>query len=377
MANSYMADSKKNILIATGLFPPQVGGPATYSKLLRDKLPSRGFNVTVENFGALLSYPRGVRHLMYFCLLIYRGWNQDVMYAQDPISVGLPAMLTSKILRKKFYLKVVGDYAWEQSVQRYEVKDLLDDFSVNKKRYALPVRILKYLEYLVAKKADRVVVPSQYLKRIVSNWGINPDKIVVIYNAFDAQSVPFVEGIEKQDRKEKKIVSAGRLVPWKGFDELIKLMPEISEKIKGAHLYIAGDGPDRARLEAVIRTSGTEQFVTLLGKLDHHKLFNLISDADLFVLNTAYEGLSHQLLEVMALGTPIVATDIGGNPEVLSHGESGMLVPLGDRELLKERILEVLGDKELALKLVYNAKNRLHKFDEGIMLDEISEFLSA
>jgi glycosyltransferase involved in cell wall biosynthesis len=110
------------ILVATGIYPPQIGGPATYSKLLYDELPKRGFQVDIVNFGDFISKPKIIRHILFFIELLKKGQGVDVVYAQDPVSVGLPALIASQILQKKFVLKIVGDYAWEQGVQRFRVE---------------------------------------------------------------------------------------------------------------------------------------------------------------------------------------------------------------------------------------------------------------
>lgn len=370
---------KTRVLIATGIFPPQVGGPATYSKLLLEKLPEHGFDIKVQSFGWVIKYPKVLRHIVYFFKVLFSGIRVDIIYAQDPVSVGLPAMIAARILRKKFYLKIVGDYAWEQGSQRSGVKDLLDEFSTHYEKYSPFVRLLKQTQFFVASEADRIVVPSKYLKHIVSNWGVHPEKITVIYNAFHA---PHIEGTKDEYRNAFKlkgsvIISAGRLVPWKGFDTLISLMPEIVQEIPDAHLYIAGDGPDRTYLESKIKESKASKFVTMLGRVQQEELFKRVKAADLFVLNTSYEGLSHQLLEVMALETPIITTRAGGNIETVDDGESGILLTYNDREALKKAIIECLSNKELAQHFVKNGKKKLEFFGEGRMLSEISSFLKA
>lgn len=367
--------SKKiRVLIATGVFPPQVGGPATYSSLLLEKLPERGFDIKVQSFGWVIRYPKVIRHILYFFKVLLSGIGVDVIYAQDPVSVGLPSLIASKILRKKFYLKIVGDYAWEQGSQRASVTDLLDQFSTEHTKYPTLVRVLKDTQLFVASHADRIIVPSKYLKQIVSNWGVDPNKITVVYNAFHA---PNVVGSKSEFKKKlgwkgTNIISAGRLVPWKGFDTLISLMPEISESIPDVHLYIAGDGPDKSYLESKIKETKTGKLVTLLGRVKQEDLFGQIKASDLFVLNTSYEGLSHQLLEVMALETPIITTKAGGNVETVDNEESGILLGYNDKEALVSSIVRLLKDPNLANKLVENGKKKLEFFGEERMLGEIA-----
>src|SRR3989338_9957691 len=97
--------NSKNILICTGIYPPDIGGPATYSKLLFDELPKRGVGVDVLSFGQVRHLPKIIRHIIYFFKALKIGKRADIIFAQDPVSVGLPAMLAAKILRKKIYIE--------------------------------------------------------------------------------------------------------------------------------------------------------------------------------------------------------------------------------------------------------------------------------
>ena len=303
--------NKTKILIATPLYPPQVGGPATRTALLEKKFPDKGFIISVVKFSTVLRFPKVIRHFLYFLMVLFKGLSADIILAQDPVSTGLPALIASKILGKKFILIIVGDYAWEQGSQRAGVTDFLDTFSVESDKYPLFVRIFKKVQLFVANGADKVIVPSHYLRKIITNWGVNPNKINVIYNSFDAPAVSLDKGVlrEKLGLSGHILVSAGRLVPWKGFTTLItKVMPKVLAEFSDAKLIILGEGPDKTHLENLIKDRKLENNVFLAGRKPQAELFEYIKAADVFVLNTAYEGMSHQLLEVMALETPIAVS---------------------------------------------------------------------
>jgi glycosyltransferase involved in cell wall biosynthesis len=180
----------------------------------------------------------------------------------------------------------------------------------------------------------------------VTSWGIPKEKITVVYNAFDSlPSLPDKETIRKQlGVSGPLLLSAGRLVPWKGFATLITLLPEIHKMHPHTKLFIAGSGPLLGELKKLVSESGLTEYVTLLGDVEHGKLMEYIRAADCFVLNTGYEGLSHQLLEVLAVGTPIVTTNIGGNPELIEDGVTGVLVPYNDRDALLRAIISTLAE---------------------------------
>jgi glycosyltransferase involved in cell wall biosynthesis len=360
------------LVIATPLYPPDIGGPATYAKTLEEELGKRGVAVSVVSFHTVRHLPKGLSHLAYTVKLFRALRGVDVLLALDPVSVGFPAALMTLVRGKKFVIKIVGDYAWEQGRQRFGVKDNLDEF-VKKpsNKFLAQVVFLRMIQNFVASRADHVIVPSNYLKEIVSLWGIDPDKIDVVYNAFDG--IPEL-GTQTQMRAAlsitgMNILSAGRLVPWKGFGTLIALMPQLRKSFPELKLFIAGSGPLEGELKAQIKDGGLADAVVLLGNVEHEKLMEYVRAADCFVLNTGYEGLSHQLLEVLAVGIPIVTTNVGGNPELIEDGVTGKLVDYDDREALHAAIIDVLSNPARAQKIADDGKKFVSRFTVSRMVE--------
>ena len=358
------------ILIATGIYPPSIGGPATYSKLLFDELPSRGIEVKIVSYDDVRKYPKGISHLIYFFKVFLAGIRKDAIYAMDPVSVGFPAMIASRLLGKRFVLKIVGDYAWEQGTQLHGISDTLDDFV--KISHDGKVGHLEKIQKRVAKEADKIIVPSRYLKKIVSQWGVDENKITVIYNAFESSINEITKSEAKNNLNVESpcVISIGRLVPWKGFRALIEIMRDLLNDFPNLKLYIAGEGPDRKELSDLITKLNLEKSVSLLGALPKEKLFEYISASDLFVLNTNYEGFSHQLLEVLSLNRPIVTTSAGGNPELIVDGESGILIEYNDKKALIESIGKILKDHDYGKKLSDEGKKVVSSFSIDRMLNE-------
>ena len=131
-----MESSKKNVtlLIATGLYPPDIGGPATYARMLEEKLPKHNVDVDVLAFGMVRHLPKVIRHFAFAFLLFKKAKHADIVYALDPISVGLPAWVVSFLRRKPFIIRLGGDYAWEQGQQRFGLKEYLDEYTANRKK---------------------------------------------------------------------------------------------------------------------------------------------------------------------------------------------------------------------------------------------------
>lgn len=369
-----MVARPKTILIATPLYPPEVGGPATYSWILAEEMTKLGWEVKILKFNQVRSLPKIIRHLAYGWQVFKLAPAYQIVYAQDPVSVGLPVCLACWFRHKPFILKIVGDYAWEQGTQRFGIKDLLDDFSVNYQSYSWPVKLLKKIQTGVAKRAKQIIVPSNYLKKIVSNWGVNPNKIKVIYNTFQSEEVNLTKDQARQalgfGSNDLILISAGRLVPWKGFGLLIDLMPELMKRFteKQIRLFIAGSGPEADFLQKKITNQQLTGVVKLTGQLDKPTLFKYLRAADLFVLNTAYEGFSHQLLEVMSTETIALVTNIGGNPELIKNEKQ--LIEYNN----KDKIIEAI---ELILRLPIDKKMELARAQNYVKTEFTKEKMIA
>ena len=331
----------KKILIATGVYPPESGGPATYTKLLEERLPALGFTVSVLPFSRVRHLPKLIRHAAYFFKCIRMARSADMVYALDTVSVGLPAAFAAKVLGKKFVVRVPGDYAWEQARQRFGVKDELDMFQT--KKYGWRVGLLRRIQRFVVRGARTVVVPSEYMKNIVTGWGVQ--NISVIYSSIDLAA----DYIVPANRPEGfLVVSSGRRVPWKGFDGIERVVA----KEKSWHLFIAGELP---RAQAL----------------------GWVKSADVFVLNSTYEGLSHALVEAMALGTPVVATAVGGNPELIEDKVDGLLVPPGDDNALYAAIKRVQEDRESALARAQSARAKTKQFSIDTAVSKLAELFKT
>lgn len=371
----------KKILIATGIFPPDIGGPATYVKTLVEELPRRGYEVTVvtytdkfevrsdklEVIRILRKQNIILRYLKYFRAVWSEAREADIVYVQDTVSAGLPTCLACYLRGQHFILKVVGDYAWEQGQQKYGVKDNLDEFQ--KKKYGWKVELWRRIQKGVAKQAKLIITPSEYLRAIVETWDLDGGKIKVIYNAV---KTPRVEKSHEELKAELgihgfTILTVGRLVPWKGMDVLINAMSEL----KDIRLIIVGEGPEREKLEVISNKLEVNDRVIFTGRLNQERLWEHMKACDLFVLNTGYEGLPHVTIEAMMLGLPVITTRVGGNPEVVRHNENGILVEYNNKEEIKGAILKLKEGEGLRERLSSEARMIKEKFNKDKMIERL------
>ena len=356
------------LIFATGIFPPDIGGPATYVERLATEFHRQGFLVQVITYSNVKDkeydfpvtrisrkWPAGMRHFVYFLKLFKLAKNCDVIYAQNITSAGFPSLLAAKLMRKKLILKIVGDAAWEQN-----------------KGYLKPV------QEAVARFASKIIVPSLYLKKRVMGWGIPGEKIEVIYNAPEPV---FILDIPKAEAKEKLglsgniILSVGRFAPWKGFAELIDVMPALLKENSAFQLVIVGDGGERKNLELKIKNLELGDKVKLTGSVPHSQMPLYFKAADMFVLNSGYEGLSHVILEAMQHGAPVIASSEGGNPEVIEDNVNGFLVEYKNQEQLKNAILKLWQDKILQEKFIQNSREKLKGFTWDILVEKTTKIL--
>jgi glycosyltransferase involved in cell wall biosynthesis len=368
---------KLKLIVATGLYAGDIGGPATYALMLEDELPKLGIETVIVPFGWVRHYPKIIRHLVYAYKLWCESKGGHIIYALDPVSVGLPALVVSRLLRLPFMIRLGGDYAWEQGRNRFGVTVTLDEFIKPTSTRSLPVRLLSFVQAFVTTRAIRVIAPSEYLKSVIASWGVSPAKITVIYSALSSLEV---EGTKEELRTQLEytyptIISAGRLVPWKGFSALLRVVARLKEKYPDVSLVIAGDGPLESELKAEAVALDIQLNVRFVGRISKEALGACVKAADVFVLNTAYEGLSHQLIETMDLGTPIVTTPAGGNPELITDTVNGLLVPFDDEEAFVEAISRLLDYPDTRTRIVQSARGRAREFSQEAMTKQLYEVL--
>ena len=359
--------NKPRLLIASGIFHPEPGGPATYLHELLPALLERGWDIRAISYGdskaAAYSYPlkRIPRRLLPLRLAAYGLAAAPLLRWADLVYVhtlGLPLVGGSA----PRVLKIVGDQAWERSVRRGWIAAGEDIDRFQSRRYGAKVEAAKAARSREARAMQGIIVPSEYLRQMVVGWGVPPERIQVIYNALSpASKPPDVSRAEARARfglgDEPVFLTAARLMPWKGVDHILTALRETPEAI----LIVAGDGPDRERLVALAETYGLKQRVRFTGRLDRETLALLMRAADYTVLYSGYEGLSHTLLESLQAGTPVIASDKGGNPEVVRHGVNGLLAPYPDPGALAQVLREALAPGRQAA-LAANSQVGMERF---------------
>ena len=212
------------------------------------------------------------------------------------------------------------------------------------------------VQKFVLNGVDRIIVPSQFLKDVlIKYYEVKPTKVQVIYNSIDLNDCQISppQGVQSSGRPQ--IITVGRLVSHKRIDKVIRTFKKLTEEYPQASLVIIGDGPEWRNLEILAQKLHIGHRVELLGRLTRSETLARLKRANIFVLNSVYEGLPHLVIEAMACRVPVIATNIRGTNEVVKDGETGLLVEIDNDAQLKEKIAILLGDKQLRQRLVDKA----------------------
>ncbi len=237
-----------------------------------------------------------------------------------------------------------------------------------------------YVERFLSYFTNVVICDSHAVANVMlTRQKINPGKIKVILNGVDVDA-PFMskDGALKEELgfEEKLVIgTVARLDPIKDHKGLISAFILVKEKFPDAFLLLVGDGPMRKELESLIHQKGLSESVMITGMVSDVKQY--LHLMDIFVLSSFSEGLSMALLEAMAHGRPVVATHVGGNPEVVVDQETGLLTPPNDPKGLAEAMLWMLSNRERAAEMGRNGRERVvREFSIDKMVMEYEQIYS-
>lgn len=370
------------LLVASGIFHPEAGGPATYLYELLPRLQARGWDVRAITYGdaptdgypyPLTRIPRRTLPLRYsqYALEVGRLLSQaDLVYIH---TLGLPLPRGGRAPR---ILKIVGDQAWERAVRRGWIDPTTDIDRFQTASFGRRADFAKHARSREVRAMNAVVVPSEYLKRMVVGWGVPQERVRVIYNALppaaaEASALPVSDTVRDLRLTDgPMLLTAARLLPWKGVDHLLTALRDLPD----VTLLVAGDGPDLTRLQALAASLGVGGRVRFLGHVARGDMTLLMRAADYVVLYSGYEGLSHTLLESLRVGTPVIASDKGGNPEIIRDGVNGLLVPYVDVTALTDTLRAAVAPGQRTA-LAANTAVGLERFDFETMVAATSEYL--
>ena len=369
------------VMVVSGIWPPDVGGPASHAPAVADFLVAHGHTVevvvTADQAPGERQYPVrwtsrripvGLRHLHTLVLLLRRSRGADVIYTTGMFGrSGIAARLT----RTPIVVKLTGDPAFERLRARGAVGGDVDTFQDS--GGGLAARFLRSLRDDVVRRAAHVYAPSTYLADLAISWGALSNRVSVLPN-------PGPSTLPTSSREELRstfgfegptVAFAGRLTAQKSLDVLVRAIAEC----EGVSLVIAGDGDERASTEAQIERLALSGRVRLLGALDRDAVLEVLAAADAAVLASSWENFPHSVVEALAVGTPVIATRVGGVPEVVTDGENGLLVAPGDATALAEAMHRYFGDAALRARLRSAAAPSVEAYRPERLFGELERML--
>lgn len=230
--------------------------------------------------------------------------------------------------------------------------------SCNRRAPGAVKRFFAEIERFIATRVDRVISVSENDRRFgVEHRILPPARTMSIPNGIE------VNGLRPERTPlaspEVRIVTVARLVPQKGLPILLETARRVSRSHPGVRFEVLGEGPDRAMLEDRARQMGVSDVVRFPGVVTD--VTRKLTEYDLFVLPSLWEGMPIALLEAMVAGRPIIATAVSGSAELVLDGETGRLVPPGDAEALAAVIEELLRDPQSAVDMAARARDRVRR----------------
>ncbi len=367
------------LFITTGIYHPDIGGPATYLKniLFKKKfskiqkylltLSDQKKFIMIENKRNLkiIRIKRKlnifIRGLLIIIYLIKYARNCDKLYSNG---LYFETNLYSIIFKKKYIAKIVGDYHWERFKRKNYFTKSIEDFNNSKNIFILFVKIIRKLTFT---NCTKIIVPSNYLKKVVNSWNLGNKKIEIIYNSIDVKDFNFNEpkSLLKKinfQKDDKLICTISRLAKHKNITDLLETI-NYSNNIK--HIII-GDGPMRKEIENKILKLKLKKNVFLLGSLDKKRTYSCLKISNFFILYSSYEGFAHVILEAMHFNNVVIATNVGGNKEIVKNNKNGYLINFNDKKKLNEILNKISKSKILSINK--EQKKTIETFSNNLLV---------
>lgn len=337
------------ILLVSGIYPPDIGGPATFIPQLADFLYSQGHDVTILSYQNIDSSQRlAISYAPFKVILIRRNQNKLVrtfltiwkifaLSRRANITLLNGLFYEHSILRSfsktPYIYKIVGDPVWEKYRNKVTSEITIEEFQ----QISLPPKYMFLRHILIsgAEKARLVIVPGKDLQQIIEKWS-NVIKVDQINNGVPCT---LIEGVEN----DYDVISVSRLVNWKNIDTLMRAC-----ELAKMSLLVIGDGPERNNLENLAQNMNIE--IDFLGEKLQEDVRGLLHKAEIYALISSYEGMSFSLLEAMMQERKILVSNIPANTNVIKNNFNGIVIENYDPVQIARKLLELKTFKKVNLK---------------------------
>ncbi|MDO8573069.1 MAG: glycosyltransferase family 4 protein [bacterium] len=233
------------ILIATGIYPPHIGGPAHYAQELKNSFEKLGNTVRVATYGIERKIPVGLRHVVYFLRASFSLCGVECIIALDTLSTGVPAVWAARITGKKIIVRTGGDFLWESYVERTGEKIPLSEFYRLKRNLSLKEKIIFRLTKNLLHNANAIVFSTEWQRDIFAEgYGLDKQKTFIVENFYGKK-------IKNTIPAEKKFLWAGRTIILKNTDTLNAAFDKAKEKVADISLELLTNISHDALMERI------------------------------------------------------------------------------------------------------------------------------
>ena len=379
------------ILHIASNYPPKIGGPATTVPQLCAELKKNNIECIVATHGYNGSKSKSSENGItvyrtkdssaefYNCLSaikrtyllsrltreIIKKEKIDIIHAHDMNISAISGIICTIGTKTRKIAKYPGDLAWETANMRSLTAKTPEEFF---KKKSIKTKTYHTIQKFICMGYDKIIAPSIYMKKwLIKNSSVNPQKIRVIYNAINKEkySPAYIRNLRKKllGKNRYIIISACRMVPWKGLDILVKSFDNMPKDTK---LILVGDGPEREKLRNMAKGKNIE----FTGKIDHSEIQAYFQASDIFVQPSHYEPSSITLLDCLATQTPLIASDVGGTAEIIENKKTGILIKNNIPESYEKAIIKLLNNKTMIKKIKTNQKESYEKKKWGYIIKE-------
>lgn len=373
-----------HLLLINNEFPPIGGGGSTVTKYAIRYLVRAGHTVTLvtsrykdlphretidgatviripalrryKDYSSMMELVSFGVSAFFFCCIYMMRRRVDFVFAFFAVPAGFSAWLLSTIFHVSYGVYFGGS----------------DIPNANPSRFRHVYPFITPLLKMIWKKAAFRSVCSQELETLARKADPGSQFLTIPNGVETDRFMP----IERQKNPKVKILFIGRLIPRKGFHRVVRALPEVR---KNTHVpfevEVVGTGAHRSELDTLAEELQVSDVIRYVGMVPYDQLEKSYQYADIFVLTSLSEGMPSVILEAMGCGLPIIASDVGGNNEIVHEGENGYLIPGDDVDLLAQRILALVNDTELRKKMGHKSREMALAYDWRNIMERYNELI--
>ena len=372
--------SKKRVLIFSLAYAPFVSGAELAVKEITDRIKDIDFDLITlrfnrkwpksEKIGNVNVYRIGGGKLFFPFFAFWKARQLHKKNGYDSVWSIMANRAGFAALFFKF---------WHPKVKYLLTLQEGDTLDYPEKRMGLAKIFIGGLFKKVFTKADYIQAISNYLADWARNMGAKA-LVEVVPNGVDLNNLKSkISNLKNADKNSKVIITTSRLVRKNGIDTLIKAMAElrVQHRMSNIKLQILGSGPEEKKLKDLAKDLKVDDVVQFLGHIEPEHVYDYLAGADIFVRPSRSEGLGSSFLEAMGAGLPVIGAPVGGIPDFLKDGETGLFCKVDDPKDLAEKIKKLIMDENLAKRTAENGRRLvLEKYDWSDIARKMEEIFA-